>query len=270
MTLHLVRKYTGHDITDDSLTAAHQQGGPLGMLATALTHTCHTLNATEAELTRCAETITAHLADIHRVLAAGPDEPAPTLNPTGVLQAHGPRLDTLTAQRATDISHLRALTRIWLAHHAQQPSGENRAEQVRSFADQILAAIDDDISEGIVPAGIGSFVDLHRYLDANDYLIAAGVPYDGTEDSMALITAVQGLVVARLRTPGRPFCTHGACTFAAHDHISTTGSNGEDLEQSAPLRCRQCGQPAHYDSRLKDYRHDDPAVPDCFLIHRDD
>ncbi|MEV0810949.1 hypothetical protein [Micromonospora sp. NPDC050200] len=81
---------------------------------------------------------------------------------------------------------------------------------------------------------------------------------------------MQGLVVARLRAPGRTFCTHEACTFATHDHTTTQSPDGEDLHTAAPMRCRHCGQPAHYDSRLDDYRHDDPAAPDCFLIHRDD
>ncbi|MBM0260107.1 hypothetical protein [Micromonospora sp. 4G55] len=192
-------------------------------------------------------------------------------NPIGVLQAQGPRLDALIAQRAAQISHLRALVRIWLAHHQpHQPSAGEPAEQVRRFADLILAAIDEDISQGVVPAGIGSFVDLHRYLDANDYLITAGVPYDGTQTSIDLTAAVQGLVVAQLRTPGRRFCTHGTCRFAAHDHTTAHGHDDADLDAAVPMRCRHCGQSTHYERCLDDYRHDDPAVPDCFLIHRDD
>lgn len=271
MTLHLVRKYTGHDITHDAVTAARHASGTLPVLAAAIVDTCHALTTTEANLTRCADTIAGHLADVRRALNAGPGEPAPTLDPLGVLQAHGPRLNALTVQRATQISHLQALARIWLAHHQphQTPTAE-RAEQVRHVAERILAAIDDDISEGTVPAGIGSFTDLHRYLDAGDYLIAAGVPYDGTKDSIDLAVAAQGLVVASLRTPGRPFCTHGTCRFAAHDHTTSQGPDGADLNAAVPLRCRHCDQPAHYDQRLDDYRHDDPAAPDCFLIHRDD
>jgi hypothetical protein len=34
------------------------------------------------------------------------------------------------------------------------------------------------------------------------------------------------------------------------------------------MRCGHCGQPAHYDDKLRRYRHDDPAAPDCFLISR--
>ncbi|MCO1593773.1 hypothetical protein M8C17_01175 [Micromonospora sp. RHAY321] len=270
MTLHLIGKYTGHDIPDDTL-AARTRGGAPAVLAAALADACHALTGTETDLARCADTIAARLDDVRRALAARPGEPAPTINPTGVLQADGPRLDALSAQRAAQISHLRALVRIWRAQHQphQPPTGDS-ADQVRRFAERIVAEIDDDISEGIVPAGVGSFTDLHRYLDANDYLICAGVPYDGTPASIDLTRSVQDLVVARLRTPGRRFCTHGTCTFAAHDHTNAHGPDGTDLDAAVPLRCRHCGQPAHYDARLEDYRHDDPAVRDCFLIHRDD
>ncbi|RKN46164.1 hypothetical protein [Micromonospora endolithica] len=179
-------------------------------------------------------------------------------------------MDTLTAQRATHITHLRALVRIWPAHHTPDTPTTDQAGRVRRYAETIVAAIDDDISEGIVPAGIGSYADLHRYIDANDYLIAAGVPYDGTQASIDLTVAVQGLVVARLRHGDRPYCTHGACNYPAHDHTTAYDPNGQDLNQAPPMRCRHCDRPAHYDARLDDYRHDDPATPDCFLIHRDD
>ncbi|MCX5122013.1 hypothetical protein OG992_33150 [Micromonospora sp. NBC_00362] len=270
MTLRLVRKYTGHDITDDAIAAARQASGTLPVLAAAIVDTCYALTSTEANLARCADTIAGHLADVRRALSAGPDEPAPTLDPLGVLQAYGPRLTALTVQRATQISHLHALAQIWLAHQPHQPPAAGRAEQARHFAERIVAAIDEDISAGTVPGGIGSFVDLHRYVDANDYLIVAGVPYDGTADSIDVAVAVQGLVVASLRTPGRPFCTHGTCRFAAHDHTTSQGPDGADLDAAVPLRCRHCDQPAHYDRRLEEYRHDDPAAPDCFLVDRDD
>ncbi|PZG15605.1 hypothetical protein C1I95_19220 [Micromonospora craterilacus] len=143
-------------------------------------------------------------------------------------------------------------------------------ERVSRYADVICAAIDDDISEGVVPPGIGSFVDLHRYLDANEYLIDASVPYDGTQASLDLTNTVQNLVVARLRTPGRRFCTYGDCAFDAHDHTTVKSPDGADLDDAVPMRCQHCGQLAHYDARLEDYRHDDPAAPDCFLVHRDD
>ncbi|MFC4148047.1 hypothetical protein ACFO0M_17465 [Micromonospora mangrovi] len=271
VTSDLIRKYTGHDITDDAVAAARHATGALPVIAAAIDDTCHALSSTEAALTRNTDTIAAHLADVRCALAVGPGEPAPALDPLGVLHGHGPRLSALTVQRATQIGHLQALIRIWLAHHQPAPPPTaDRAEPIRRFAERIVAAIDDDISEGIVPAGVGSSTDLHRYLDGSDYLIAAGVPYDGTDDSIGLTVAVQGLVVARLRAPGRTFCTHGTCRFAAHDHTTRQGPDGVDLDVAVPLRCRHCDQPAHYEQRLDDYRHDDPAVPDCRLIHRDD
>ncbi|WP_319461445.1 hypothetical protein [Micromonospora sp. RTP1Z1] len=140
---------------------------------------------------------------------------------------------------------------------------------VARYADLILAEIDDDIAESVVPAGVRSFADLHRYVDANDYLIAAGVPHDATPTTIEVTVDVQNEVTARLRTPDRPFCTCDTCAFPAHDHATYTGRDGEDLDVAAPMRCHHCGQPAHYDERLQDYRHDDPSTPDCFLIRRD-
>ncbi|MCL7456403.1 hypothetical protein M8I35_04325 [Micromonospora sp. MSM11] len=270
MPMHLVRKYTGHTISAHEIAHARRQGTTAAAIATAIADTCHALAATEANLTQCAGTLATDLDEVRRALAAGPSDPTPTPNPTGRLQTHGPRLDALTAQRATHITHLRALARIWLAHHTPTTSTASQAEQMRRYAATILAAIDNDIREGTVPTGIGSYVDLHRYLDANDYLIATGVPYDVTQASIDLIAALQGLVVARLRQGDRPYCTHDTCAFPTHDHTTAYDPDGHDLSKAQPMRCRHCGQPAHYDARLDDYRHDDPATPDCFLIHRDD
>ncbi|MDZ5446776.1 hypothetical protein U2F26_29310 [Micromonospora sp. 4G57] len=58
------------------------------------------------------------------------------------------------------------------------------------------------------------------------------------------------------------------CTFAAHDDTSEQGRDGENPTRGANA-CRHCSQPAHHDRWLADYRHDDPSVPDCFLIHGD-
>ncbi|GAB3147143.1 hypothetical protein GCM10027290_29960 [Micromonospora sonneratiae] len=141
--------------------------------------------------------------------------------------------------------------------------------RVAGYADHIMTEINGDISEGMVPPGVGSFADLHRYLDANDYLEDAGVPQHGAQADLDLAVAVQDEVSRRLRMPGRAFCTYGRCTFSTHDHTSTASENGQHLDREVPLRCAHCGHPAHYDTRLADYRHDDPAVPDCFLIRRD-
>lgn len=139
---------------------------------------------------------------------------------------------------------------------------------ISDLADRILAAIDDDITEGALPASVRSFTDLHRYLDANDYLQSAGVPGGVTDAAIAVVGAVQDEVTRRLSAPGRRYCTHGACAYPGHDHTTTIGPDGADLDHPIPMCCNGCGQPAHHDAKLVDYRHDDPAAPDCFLIHR--
>ncbi|WP_327007634.1 hypothetical protein OHA72_10385 [Dactylosporangium sp. NBC_01737] len=139
--------------------------------------------------------------------------------------------------------------------------------RIAGWAGQILTAVDDSIAEGILPATVRSFTDMHDHCDANDFLIDAGVPYDGTEATIELTVAVQDAVTAALRAPDRPWCTHGTCRFPGHDHTTTQTDDGTDLDTPAPMRCTDCGQPAHYDTRLGDYRHDNPAAPDCFLIH---
>ena len=52
--------------------------------------------------------------------------------------------------------------------------------RITRWADQIMTMVDEDISEGVVPADVVSFRDLHGHVDANDYLEHADVPY-GTD-----------------------------------------------------------------------------------------
>jgi len=139
---------------------------------------------------------------------------------------------------------------------------------IAGYAERIMTDIDDDIAGGALPASVRSFTDLHDYLDANDYLQAAGVPYDATPATIDVVVAVPEEVNRGLADPGRPYCTYGTCHYAKHDHTTTQGPDGQELDPPVPMRCNDCGQPAHYDEKLEDYRHDDPAAPDCFLIHR--
>jgi hypothetical protein len=144
--------------------------------------------------------------------------------------------------------------------------------RIGHWADLIIAAIDDDIAEGALPASVRSFTDLHDYLDANDYLQDAGVPFDATTATTATIdltVRVQEEVNHRLQAPGRLWCTFGACRYPKHDHTTTTGDDGAQLPEPVAMRCQHCGHAAHYDEKLRWYRHDDPAVADCFLIQRD-
>lgn len=138
--------------------------------------------------------------------------------------------------------------------------------RIADWAKQILTAVDDSIAEGVMPATVRSFTDLHDFCDANDFLIDAGVPYDGTEATIGLIVDVQNAVTAALRAPDRPWCTHGTCRYPGHDHTTTQADDSSDPDAPLPMRCSDCGQPAHYDTRLGNYRHDNPAAPDCFLI----
>jgi hypothetical protein len=137
---------------------------------------------------------------------------------------------------------------------------------IDAYAEHIMGAIADDVAEGVLPARVRTFADLHDYLDANDYIQDAAVPCDGTQATLEVIALVQQEVTRRLSAPSRPYCTYGTCTYPLHDHTTTIGPDGEELGQSAPMRCEHCGQPAHHDDKLRRYRHDDPNAPDCFLI----
>ncbi|MEV0810948.1 hypothetical protein [Micromonospora sp. NPDC050200] len=117
MTLPLARKYTDADISDDALAVARHHGGPLALTAAPVVDTCQALASTEADLARLNDTIGEHLTAVRRNLTARAGDAVPSINPAGVLQADGPRLDTLIGQRAAQIHHLRTLVRIWLAHH---------------------------------------------------------------------------------------------------------------------------------------------------------
>ena len=138
--------------------------------------------------------------------------------------------------------------------------------RIAGWATQILTAIDDSIAEGVLPATVRSITALHDYCDANDFLTDVGVPYDATNATIELIVAVQEAVNALLRTPDRPWCTYATCRYPGHDHTTTVAGDGSDLDTAVAMRCPHCGQPAHYDDKLGDYRHDNPDAPDCFLI----
>src|SRR5262245_35948848 len=133
-------------------------------------------------------------------------------------------------------------------------------QQVACFADAIMTMVDEAIADGAVPANVRSFADLHAYLDANDFLEDAAVPYDGSDASLALTAAVEAEVTRRLAAPTRPYCTFGRCTYPGHDHTTDEGPGGELLAQPGPLRCLDCGHAAHYDAKLRRLRHDDPAL----------
>lgn len=57
------------------------------------------------------------------------------------------------------------------------------------LATEIMAMVIEDIAEGLVPATVTSFQELHSYTDANMYLEAAGQPWtwESDEEFIALI-----------------------------------------------------------------------------------
>lgn len=130
--------------------------------------------------------------------------------------------------------------------------------RIAGWATQILAAVDDSIADGVLPASVRSFVDLHDYCDANNFVIDADVPHDSVND-------VQEAVNVMLQGPARPWCTYGTCRYPGHDHTTTVAGDGSNLDVAIAMRCAHCAQPTHYDDKLGDYRHDNPDAPDCFL-----
>jgi hypothetical protein len=138
---------------------------------------------------------------------------------------------------------------------------------VAASANRIMTAIDEDIASGAIPASVRSFTDLQRYTDTTVYLDRVGVLDDCPQAGRDLTTAVQDEVTRRLSDPNRRWCTAGTCRYPSHDHTTTVGPNGEDLDQPIPMLCDHCRQPVHYDENLHTYRHDNPTAPACFLIH---
>jgi hypothetical protein len=51
------------------------------------------------------------------------------------------------------------------------------AKTVGEYADLVMTFIDEDIDEGDVPWGVTDFSALHDHVDANEYLLHAGVPH---------------------------------------------------------------------------------------------
>ena len=58
------------------------------------------------------------------------------------------------------------------------------------------------------------------------------------------------------------------CANTRHDHTTSQDGNGGELDHVIPMICADDGLPAHYDSTIEDYQHDDPDAPNCFLITR--
>ena len=75
------------------------------------------------------------------------------------------------------------------------------SDTIRAYADTIMAEIHKDIADGTVPASVGSFSELHDYVDANDYAQQAGVPtyVADADDPWEIVNTVEAEVDARLK-----------------------------------------------------------------------
>lgn len=82
-------------------------------------------------------------------------------------------------------------------------SGPERDALVKFYADDVMAAVDDDREAGVfdrkgLPAP-RSFADLHDHVDANCYLIQSEVPFSLTDDAtLEFYVAVQDEVSRKL------------------------------------------------------------------------
>lgn len=71
-------------------------------------------------------------------------------------------------------------------------------QQVRIYAGRVLGLIRNDQHAGAVPASVRSFAELHDYVDANDYLTDANVPWGAGEHGLDMTNAVTDEVNRRL------------------------------------------------------------------------
>lgn len=71
-------------------------------------------------------------------------------------------------------------------------------DQVNAWAEWIMAEIDADIARGQVAADVGSFAELHDYVDANEYLLQAVPDMDDYAEWIAAHNATADEVNRRL------------------------------------------------------------------------
>lgn len=69
---------------------------------------------------------------------------------------------------------------------------------IHEYADKIMIEIDKDITAGILPANVSTFVELHDHVDANEYITDAGHYWDNTDENIAFVNAVESEVNRRL------------------------------------------------------------------------
>jgi hypothetical protein len=121
--------------------------------------------------------------------------------------------------------------------------------EVTAYADKILALIDADITAGCegsaigIPADVPSFTDLQSYVDANQYVIDAGVP-SGTdpgagEESVGTVNTVTAEVDRRLAArTACPRCGGSDCACKWHIADAIQKWTGTDYDTAADIAAR--------------------------------
>jgi len=141
---------------------------------------------------------------------------------------------------------------------------------IEEYADEVMTAIDDCIAEGRIPADVATYSDLHSYVDANDFLLDAGVPW-GTDipegqDPNGVWVDVENEVQRRLRV--RTWAAIHArwsgleqCHPDAHDRSVPTGPGAEHTaDDEGLLTCNACGAAMYYCHNTGWYHHVDPGT----------
>lgn len=80
-----------------------------------------------------------------------------------------------------------------------------RILDVQCYVEDIKRQIIDDVRADVVPAAVRDFSDLHLHVDANEYLIQSGVPWETGDDGnvdLGPTNAVTDLVHAWLQQGG--------------------------------------------------------------------
>lgn len=120
--------------------------------------------------------------------------------------------------------------------------------------------LNPDAKTGFMVGWYGLLNDFTATVEDDDLIVTEGT-------AEALVDAVKRLVnhEATYALP-QPFCTHGQCDNAQHDHTTTITPTGDMVEEPIPMMCNVCGVPTHYDYTDEAYHHDNPEAAPCFLI----
>lgn len=164
------------------------------------------------------------------------------------------------------------------AEALEGPQPEPTAQQLDTWAHDIMRAVVDDIAEHRIPLGVRTFSELHNYVDANEYLLATSCPWGRDVATQAddcgvryhndLTERVEGLLVAT--ADALAIDLKGKCTNAKHEHTDDCDPQGLPFNgYRVPMVCYHCQLPAHWDEQLGWYQHDEIGKP-CWRLDDDD